>query len=140
MTTPALACQFLDLSHISYTCMSLTCTKLRQKSELVFLFLRRFFCHHKNVQQWLFLLDEAKNFLNDPRIYIYIYIYIFKKKIKTSYMRIINLFPSCYGFWCKSKTQKKKKIKKAPGKFKCSLLNGFLSWWNYSQLQFKWIE
>ena len=27
-----------------------------------------------------------------------------------------------------------------PGKFKSSLLNDFLSWWNYSQLQFNWTE
>ena len=27
-----------------------------------------------------------------------------------------------------------------PGIFKCSLLNNFLSWWNYSQLRFNWTK
>ena len=39
---------------------------------------------------------------NPPNIYIYIYIYIYilslKKKPKTGYFRIINLFPSCFVF------------------------------------------
>ena len=31
-------------------------------------------------------------------IYIYIYIYSLKKKPKTGYFRITNLFPSCFSF------------------------------------------
>ena len=42
------------------------------------------------------------------------YIYINEENIQTGYIRIINLFPSCYAFL------------KNPGKFKCSLLNSFL--------------
>ena len=45
----------------------------------------------------------------DLSLYIYIYIYVcfFKKKTKPGHIRIINLFPSCYRFWYKSKTPKK---------------------------------
>ena len=38
-------------------------------------------------------------------LYIYIYIYL-KEKTKTGHIRIINLFPSCYGFWYKIKNTK----------------------------------
>ena len=31
----------------------------------------------KNVQLWLFILGEGKNFLNDSLLLIYIYIYIY---------------------------------------------------------------
>ena len=31
-------------------------------------------------------------------IYIYIYIYIFQRKTKNVHVRIINRFPSCYGY------------------------------------------
>ena len=41
-------------------------------------------------------------------IYIYIYIYISLRKNKIGHIRIMNLFPSCYGFFSyKSKTPKK---------------------------------
>ena len=40
-------------------------------------------------------------------IYIYIYIYLSLRKTKTGYIRIINLFPSCYGYWYESITPKK---------------------------------
>ena len=39
-------------------------------------------------------------------IYIYIYIYIPLRKTKTGHIRIINLFPSCYGYWYESITPK----------------------------------
>ena len=40
-------------------------------------------------------------------ICICIYIYTSLRKNKTGHIRIINLFPSCYVFWYKSKTLKK---------------------------------
>ena len=36
------------------------------------------------------------------KLYIYIYIYISLRKTKTGLIRIINLFPSCYGYWYES--------------------------------------
>ena len=39
-------------------------------------------------------------------VYIYIYIYISLRKTKTGHIRIINLFPSCYGYWYESITPK----------------------------------
>ena len=59
-------------------------------------------------------------------ILIYIYIYIIKKKQQTGHIRIINLFPSCYAFLKNQKTRTFLKNQKI-GKFKCSLLNSFLS-------------
>ena len=37
---------------------------------------------------------------------VYIYIYISLRKTKTGHIRIINLFPSCYGYWYESITPK----------------------------------
>ena len=47
-------------------------------------------------------------------IYIYI-IYISLRKTKTGHIRIINLFPSCYGYWYELITQKNKKKTKKTG-------------------------
>ena len=42
---------------------------------------------------------EPGNSVQSKRLDDYIYIYIsLKKKPKTGYFRIINLFPSCFGF------------------------------------------
>ena len=40
------------------------------------------------------------------KVNIYIYIYIPLRKPKTDHIRIINLFPSCYGYWYESITPK----------------------------------
>ena len=56
-------------------------------------------------------LMSSSLLLQNIYIYIYIYIYIPLRKI-TGHIRIINSFPSCYGYWYESIY--------LPVKFKCS--------------------
>ena len=64
---------------------------------------------------------------HDMMMMMMIYIYTSLRKKQTGHIRIINLFPSCYAFFEKSKNTKKiNGTSSLPGKFKCSLLNSFL--------------
>ena len=58
----------------------------------------------------MFLICSALRINEEMPIYIYIYIYIYiflLEKTKTGHIRIINLFPSCYGFLIKIQNTKK---------------------------------
>ena len=57
-----------------------------------------------HVSVWWFYIPHT-HIQTHTYIYIYIYIYGFKKN-KTSHIRIIHLFPSCYGYWYESITAK----------------------------------
>ena len=52
--------------------------------------------------------------LSNETCYIYIYIYILLRKTKNSQIRIMNLFPSCYGHWYISITPKINRISSDP--------------------------
>ena len=90
-------------------------------------------------------------------IYIYIYIYTSLRKQQNRSHQIMNLFPSCYAFF-KFPGPKNTHLapedvllknlllciiitlSSLPGKFTYSLMNKFLSRWNYSQLRFNWTK
>ena len=70
---------------------------------------------HKETRFLIFKLIFSSHVLKRAKcvkisIYLYIYLSILKEKNQTGYFRIINLFPSCFRFWCKPKTRRKIKI------------------------------
>ena len=71
-----------------------TQVRLRQVRQNILLFLREYGNFHS------FAPSDSCS------LSLYIYIYISLRKTKTGHNRIINLFPSCYGYWYESITPK----------------------------------